>query len=52
MSHVDIKQVIASLSRILELASFSTITPEDFRLAKFNKHEAVIVLVLAFLISK
>ena len=40
-SQVQAKQIIVSLCKIFDSFKFSKITPEDFRLAKFNKPEAV-----------
>jgi hypothetical protein len=41
MSQIQIKQVISSFCKIFEYFSFSTVTPEDLRLAKFNKQDVV-----------
>lgn len=37
MSQVQIKEIINSFCKIIKYFKFSSITPEDFRLAKFNK---------------
>lgn len=41
MSQIQVKQIISSFCRILEFFNFSKVTPEDFRIAKFNKSDAV-----------
>ncbi len=41
MSQVQIKQLIASFSKILDLFEFSPVSPEQLRLAKFNKQDVV-----------
>ncbi|CAF0768127.1 unnamed protein product [Brachionus calyciflorus] len=40
MSQIQVKQIISSFCKILEYFNFSKITPEDLRLAKFNKPNA------------
>ncbi len=42
MSQVQIKQIIASFSKILDLFEFSPVSPEQFRLAKFDKQDVVL----------
>lgn len=41
MSQIQVKQIITSFCKILEYFNFTKITPEDLRIAKFNKIEAV-----------
>jgi hypothetical protein len=42
MSQIQIKQIIASFSKVLDLFEFTPVSPEEFRLAKFNKQNVVI----------
>lgn len=41
MSQIQIKQIISSFCKIFDYFSFSPVSPEDLRLAKFNKQEVV-----------
>lgn len=41
MSQIQVKQIISSFCKILESFGFSKITPEDLRIAKFNKQDVV-----------
>lgn len=41
MSQIQVKQIISSFCKILEFFNFSKVTPEDLRIAKFNKSDAV-----------